>query len=249
MPVPRSPHTAVVFVQTADGRGARLRRMLPSRPGVSVVGEGSSTMDAVTLAGRLRPEALVMDVGLLDLAGHEVLRSVRAVSPHTRIFLHAQAPDAASDDAAGAGRWLADLADAVAEPMGTTALKARLVLPDAAASVPVARQFVTEVLRQWDLQMLVESVALIVSELVANAVRHVPGPCALEVSHRAGALRLAVADAGPGTPDLQVLGATHENGRGLHIVSAFSDAWGIDQLRDGGKLVWAELTPQEVAAQ
>jgi len=206
-------------------------------------------MDAVTLARRLQPDALVMDVGLLDLAGHEVLRSLRAVSPRTQIFLHAHASDAEHDDAAGAGRWLADLADLVTEPVRATALEARLVLPDAAASVPLARRFVTEMLLESDCETLVESVAVIVSELVANAVRHAPGPCAVEVSHRPGTLRVAVADAGPGMPDLQVLGPTHEDGRGLHIVSALSDAWGVDHLRDGGKLVWADLAPQEVAAR
>ena len=31
-------------------------------------------------------------------------------------------------------------------------------------------------------------------------------------------------------------------------VSAFSTAWGVDQLNDGGKLVWAELAPLEAVA-
>jgi anti-sigma regulatory factor (Ser/Thr protein kinase) len=249
--VTRSPlsDTTVVLVQTDDRRGARLREALTSRPGVAVVGEVSTTMGAVSLARRLQPDGLVMDAGLLDIAGHEVLRSVRAVSPDTRIFLHAHASETDVDDAAGSARWFADLVDAVVQPVREAALEARLVLPGAASSVPDARSFITEVLVEWDLEVLVDACALVVSELVANAVRHVPGPCALEISHHSGALRLAVADTGPGMPDLQVLVPTHENGRGLHIVSAFSDAWGIDQLPDGGKLVWAELTPKDVAAR
>jgi anti-sigma regulatory factor (Ser/Thr protein kinase) len=83
----------------------------------------------------------------------------------------------------------------------------------------------------------------VASELVANAVVHVHGPCALELTHFADVLRVAVADLGPGMPDLQVLGASSEGGRGLHIVSAFSTAWGVDHLDDGAKLVWAELNP------
>jgi hypothetical protein len=49
-------------------------------------------------------------------------------------------------------------------------------------------------------------------------------------------------------PDLQVLALTTERGRGLHVISAFSTAWGVDHLADGGKLVWAELAPVTIGA-
>jgi anti-sigma regulatory factor (Ser/Thr protein kinase) len=113
--------------------------------------------------------------------------------------------------------------------------------------VPLARGFVGDLLSQWDLSELIPAVELIASELVANAVQHVAGPCALELTAYDSVLQIAVADAGHGMPDLQVLGPMNESGRGLHIVTAFSTAWGVDHLDDGGKLVWAELAPAGVS--
>jgi anti-sigma regulatory factor (Ser/Thr protein kinase) len=239
-----APLIDVVLVQTADAQGARLRAALAHRPELAIIGEVGSTLDAVAAAGRLQPDVMLMDVGLHDVAGHGVLRSVRAVSPRTRIVLHAQAAD--TGDAPGTRRWATRLVDAVLDPVRPPALEARLVLPDETRSVSTARTFVTELLTEWDLDTLVDACSLVVSELVANAVLHVPGACALEVTHQADVLRVAVADSGPGMPDLKVLGPSEETGRGLHIVTAFSSAWGVDPLDDGGKLVWAELAPEPV---
>ena len=40
---------------------------------------------------------------------------------------------------------------------------------------------------------------------------------------------------------LRGLSRAGEHGRGMHIVSALSVAWGTEPLDDGGKVVWAEL--------
>jgi anti-sigma regulatory factor (Ser/Thr protein kinase) len=230
-----------VLVQTADASGALLREALGARPELEILAEVPTTREAVQAAEQQRPGVLVMDVGLDDVAGHGVLRAVRGVSPWTRVVLHARATDA--DDAPGTRRWLARLVELVVEPDRAPALNARLVLSDETSSVPLARGFVGDLLSQWDLPELIPAVELIASELVANAVQHVAGPCALELTAYDGALQIAVADAGHGMPDLQVLGPLNERGRGLHIVTAFSTAWGVDHLDDGGKLVWAELAP------
>lgn len=236
--------TGIVLVQTADAPGASLREALSVRPELEVVDEVPSTDGAVSAARRWQPGVLVMDVGLRDVAGRRVLRSIRDVSPDTRLVLHARAAGAV--DAPGARHWISRLVDLVVDPVRTPALEARLVLADDLRSVPVARSFLSDLLAQWGLEALVASSELLVSELVANAVQHVPGTCAVEVTHDPDVLRIAVADAGPGMPDLQVLAPTAEGGRGLHIVSAFSTAWGVDHMEEGGKLVWAELNPKAV---
>jgi anti-sigma regulatory factor (Ser/Thr protein kinase) len=230
----------IVLVQTADAYGAPLlRSALTARPQLEIVAEVTTTLQAVAAAGRFRPGVLVMDIGFQDLAGHGVLRSVRSVSPQTRIVVHAHAADV--DEAPGTQRWIARLVEVVADPVRSAPLVARLVLPEEPRNVPVARGFLSELLGQWDLQGLVASAALVASELVANATQHVRGPCALELTHRDDVLRVAVADRGPGMPDLRVLGALSERGRGLQIVSAYASAWGVDRLECGGKLVWADL--------
>jgi anti-sigma regulatory factor (Ser/Thr protein kinase)/CheY-like chemotaxis protein len=239
-----APSTSVLLVHAADAQSVTLRNALSARPELEVVDEVLTTREAIAAAERLQPRVLVMDVGLDDLVGQGVLRSVRRVAPDTRVVLHARTT--VVDDRTGIRLWIAQLVGVILDPVRPAALAARLEVPGEPLGVPMARSFVSEVLDQWDLDGLVPAAGLLVSELVANAVQHVPGPCALELTCRADVLRIAVSDSGPGMPDLRVMTPSSERGRGLHIVSAFATTWGVDQLPDGRKKVWAELDPAEV---
>jgi two-component sensor histidine kinase len=89
----------------------------------------------------------------------------------------------------------------------------------------------------------IDAVVLIVSELVANAVRHAaPGRAGLRVSWEfvADAIRVEVADEDPDTPSPRVPRVTEPGGRGLTIVDALSYEWGFDRLPQG-KRVWARI--------
>ena len=241
---PDAPATAVLLVRAADGQAVSVRRALSARPGLDVLDEVLTTHEAISSAERLQPQVLVMDVRLGDVAGQGVLRSIRRAAPDTRVVLHARSSDV--DDPPGTRRWVPQLVDVTLDPVRPAALAARLELPGEPLSVPMARSFVAELLGEWDLDGLVPASELLVSELVANAVQHVPGRCAVELICHADVLRVAVSDSGPGMPDPRVMSPSSERGRGLHIVSAFSADWGVDQLQDGRKQVWAELDPAEV---
>lgn len=109
------------------------------------------------------------------------------------------------------------------------------------SAVPVARHYVVEVLADLPAD-LTATAALLVSELAANAVLHGAGP--FEVSVVCGAdlrsVRVEVIDAGAGQPAVQEPDQKAEHGRGLQLVDALADAWGI--RRDSGtKTVWFEL--------
>jgi anti-sigma regulatory factor (Ser/Thr protein kinase) len=238
------PATDVLLVHTADTQGRALRSALSARPGLEVVAEVLTPREAVEVARRLQPEVLVMDVGLADLAGHGVLGSVRRAAPDIRVVLHARTSDVPG--ARPADGWIVRLVGMILDPTRPAALAAALELPAEPQGVTMARSFVSELLGQWDLDGLVPAAELLVSELAANAIQHVPGHCAVELSFRAHVLRIAVSDSGPGMPDPRVMEPSSERGRGLHIVSAFSTAWGVDQLADGRKLVWADLDAAEV---
>jgi CheY-like chemotaxis protein len=235
---PQQSTTRILLVQTADAHHIRLRDVLAGRPELTVVHEATTTRDAIESTARLHPDVVVMDVGLSDVAGHDVMRSLRSVSPATRVVLHARAADV---DAPGTDGWLAQMTDIVVDPARAPDLAWRLELPGSATSVPLARASVAGLLSEWGLPGSVDVAGLLVSELVANAVQHVHGSCALEVTHHAGVLRIGVTDRGPGMPDPRSLEPSAENGRGLHIISALSEAWGVDQLAGTGKHVWAEL--------
>ena len=82
---------------------------------------------------------------------------------------------------------------------------------------------------------------MIITELVTNAVRYGPGG-PVEVALDAGGhgIRGEVADPGPGIRRVQLMKqwATEEGGRGLFLVDALSDAWG---LSGDGSRVWFEV--------
>jgi anti-sigma regulatory factor (Ser/Thr protein kinase) len=118
---------------------------------------------------------------------------------------------------------------------------AHLPLPGAISAVAVARDMVTETLRGWGLHDhdWLDVVALIVTELVSNAVRHTDGPAVLDL-HTNGQLTLTVTDSSPVHPRRHEPG--DHGGRGLLIVDALCVRWG-SRDHPTGKQVWAELPP------
>lgn len=113
------------------------------------------------------------------------------------------------------------------------------------SAVPCARLHVRQVLWEWGIGNLGDSAELLVTELVANAVR------ASREMARAGAVRLwllsdsaqiliLVWDASPQPPALMDVPDEAEHGRGLMLVEAVSEQWGWYFREDGdGKFVWA----------
>jgi anti-sigma regulatory factor (Ser/Thr protein kinase) len=99
---------------------------------------------------------------------------------------------------------------------------------------------VREALRDSSAPMLLDDAALVVSELMTNAIRAGGRQATLNLEIDAGLLRVTVVDDAPGRPHVLAPGADDESGRGLHIVSALATGWGVTSL-DHGKEVWAEL--------
>jgi anti-sigma regulatory factor (Ser/Thr protein kinase) len=90
---------------------------------------------------------------------------------------------------------------------------------------------------------LSQSLILLVSEVVSNAVRHSCGPpdapIQLVASFGAETIRLVVTDAGNGfTPRPRDPGRTHD-GYGLYLLEKVATRWGVDSR--GGTRVWFEL--------
>jgi anti-sigma regulatory factor (Ser/Thr protein kinase) len=111
----------------------------------------------------------------------------------------------------------------------------------------LARLLATEQLRSWGLPL--EAPGHIVAELSANAVTHgrVPGrDFRLTLYVVADTLRIEVTDTrGERLPQLQRPASGAEAGRGLLLVDALADRWGVREDRFPRKTVWAELRCSE----
>lgn len=89
---------------------------------------------------------------------------------------------------------------------------------------------------------------LLVSELFANALRHSTsgqgGEVAVAVIRKPGCLQVKVTDAGPrgglSTPHLRPIDPDREDGRGLHLVHAYADRWGVI-CEAGRTTVWFDI--------
>jgi anti-sigma regulatory factor (Ser/Thr protein kinase) len=100
----------------------------------------------------------------------------------------------------------------------------------------------------WGLERAAEVAELLLSELVANAVRHAHGPAVRIVVDRPAADRVyvAVVDRAPlRLPEMRSPGPDAVSGRGLILVDELADSWGCDLMGPGkrpwGKRVWAEM--------
>ncbi|MFF0425548.1 ATP-binding protein [Streptomyces sp. NPDC004520] len=118
----------------------------------------------------------------------------------------------------------------------------------------LARLLVMERLTAWEVSLSVADRAeRIVAELAANAVRHgrVQGRdfrVALTCASSPGLLRIEVTDPRgerlPALPsDPEGLSYEAESGRGLLLVAALADRWGVEPYPPSGKTVWAEVGP------
>lgn len=110
--------------------------------------------------------------------------------------------------------------------------------PNTPASVGAARRFTAEVLDGVD-AAVTEVVVLMVSELATNSVRHAASEFTVSIDRRSDEIKINVTDQGTGRPSLRAPASTEPSGRGLRIVRAFADSWGITEASDDpGKTVW-----------
>lgn len=123
---------------------------------------------------------------------------------------------------------------------------AALSLPALNVSVAAARRTVTALCGPAGLVALHDTAALLTSEVVTNAVLHGDGTVMVRAHTGDGRLRVEVQDDGDGAPVLQDAARDSEGGRGLALVAALADDWGVEQV-PGGKFVWFELVALQSA--
>ncbi|WP_329311328.1 ATP-binding protein [Streptomyces sp. NBC_01262] len=112
-------------------------------------------------------------------------------------------------------------------------------------AVAEARQVLREALRGWGVPGLADTAELLTSELVTNALQHTDRGAVLTATlspeRRSRRLRVEVRDFVSRHPRLRAPGDQVTSGRGLLLVQALADAWGV-RPEGTGKVVWFELS-------
>ncbi|MFK8909579.1 SpoIIE family protein phosphatase [Streptomyces sp. YS-3] len=231
-------HVPPVLVRAADGRSELLE--LPTG---APIGVGGVPFETVRL--RVEPgDRLVMCTdGLVEVRGEDIgvgLATLCESAAH---------PAASMDDACDTiiralnvrGGRKDDVALLMARLNGIAREDvAEWQLDIDAREVARSRRLVVGRLRAWDLEEVAETVELLVSEVVTNAVRHAHSHRVRLRMVRAETLRCEVVDDDHTLPMLLHAGALDEAGRGLRVVSRLAREWGTSRTGEG-KTVWFEV--------
>jgi anti-sigma regulatory factor (Ser/Thr protein kinase) len=141
------------------------------------------------------------------------------------------------------GSWRSSPEPAPARPVTLPRVATRTLGPGT-GSVRTARDFTLATLQRWGTAERSQDIAVVVSELLTNALRHAvpasgePRPIRFGLLQPGSCVLCAVADPSRAAPVLQTRGSFAETGRGLQIICALSDQWGFAPS-DPGKVVWA----------
>ncbi|CCK32286.1 regulatory protein [Streptomyces davaonensis JCM 4913] len=115
------------------------------------------------------------------------------------------------------------------------------------------RRIVSAQLRYWHLDPLIDRAALGVTELLTNVHQHAQPDktCTVEIELLLDRLTVSVRDHDPRLPvveDIEDVAPLATGGRGLAMVAAVSESWGVRPDGESGKVVWFSL-PTPTAAR
>ncbi len=255
--MPAGPHVLLVEDSAATARATA--KMLAGGGVAADVAVVADVDDALRHLGHDDVDLLVLDLNLPGRQGLDLLTDVRA-SPRWQklpvvVFSGVADPEVVQRSyELGANcfvrkpQTVVELAPAIraieqfwsrhqqpaAEPLF------QLPLAATADSVREARATVRRLLVTWRMEGLADTAELCTSELATNAVIHAQSPVLLAVTPVSQGVRVAVEDESPGSLQAGSLDGEGESGRGLALVDALSQCWGVDE-HPNGKTVWFEL--------
>jgi len=234
-----------------------LRLALSAESEFEVVGEARDGHEAAAVAGRARPDLVLLDCSMPGADAFDGLPELREACPDGRVILLSGYATTDLEVAAGlagalgflvkdtppsrlAGELatLAGLVDAVE----SVVCQASTSLAGDPRSAGEARRFVATTLEEWQLGPLLETVTLLTSELVTNAIVHAGSEVDVVVRLTGEAARVEVTDRSDALPALRTAAEEEGSGRGLALVEALARRWGTRHLVSGGKTVWFEIT-------
>jgi DNA-binding NarL/FixJ family response regulator len=245
----------VVLADDDDDMRLLMRSALHRDGRFEVVAEAGDGDAAVEATRRLTPDLVLLDLAMPGRGGLEALPLLHEASPTTRVVVVSGFPGdrlEAVTRAGGAVGYVekglspkqtvldvlavAGVLDAI-----SGALSAHARFDQDLASGRAARRFMSETLDQWAVGDLLDSVNLLVTELVTNAIVHAESDAEVAVVLTPTALRVEVADRGGGMAERKDADTFDTSGRGMALVDTLATSWGVLPRDDGGKVIWFEL--------
>lgn len=219
---------------------------------VAEAADGRAALDAAVLH---RPDLAVLDLAMPVLGGLDVIEEINAASPQTRVVVVSgfPGPDLESlvvaRGAAGYVRKRPSIKAVIEDIVlaaGTLEIADRVLaetrrFPHDPRSAREARRFVDDILERWDCRPAVDTLELILSEVVSNAIVHAHSEPEVVVRLLDGFLRVEVADDSDLLPEAAAEDDMAIGGRGLRILDSEATSWGIIRRPGGGKAVWFEV--------
>lgn len=231
-----------------------VRLALEPHPSFSVVGEAGDGRAATESAAVLAPDLVLLDCSAPD--AFEALARLRAEAPSARVVLvsgHDPADLGLASRAAGALGFLGKATPArrlghelealvgLVEAVQAVLEEVSTRLARDPTSARAARRFVRDALSGDHSDDLQDTIILLVSELVTNAVVHAGSEVEVLVRLMPGTVRVEVSDTAEAVPVPRTASEEDSSGRGLALVESLARRWGVDPAPGGGKAVWFEV--------
>lgn len=249
-----APYRVLVVDDNPDYR-TLVRHALAGADDFVVVGEARDAATGLLAAAELHPDVVVLDIVMPGMDGLTAITPMRAVAPSAALVAVSAYPEhevwnrsplaasigylSKSTPARRMAEELRALATVLSGGDQVVASARRRFGPDL-RSAGEARLFIDETFEQWDCGQLTDTVKLLVSELVTNAVIHAHSEVELAVHLRPEKVRVEVIDAADAVIQRRDAAQEAQSGRGMALIEALSTAWGIDTLLSG-KSVWFEV--------
>ena len=229
---------------------------------IEVVGEEASIAAGVRAAGELQPDLVLLDAVLDGSDGLLAVRPLQKAAPAAAVVAVASYAEhelwGATPHLDGVAylskgtpptRLCDELVRVLERARAVSDVEAseRMRFPAELQSARAARQFVGTVLEDWGCADLEDSIQLLVSELVTNAVIHAHSDVEVALHLRSDRVRVEVVDAAAEYVHRRDAGDEEQSGRGMAMTEALASAWGIDTLV-AGKSVWFEIERTGVEA-
>ena len=235
-----------------------VRLALAPETGFDVVAEAGDGDAAIAEAKAAQPDLVLLDCTMPGADAFDALPALREAAPEARIVLvsgHDPADLRTATRSTGAVGYLTKetparrLAAELNALVGLVGAVEQILSEanqrfDQDTQTPrAARRFVSQALTGWDDDEgdLTDTVTLLVSELVTNAVVHAGSDVEVTVRLTSAAARIEVTDTSAQSISPRDAADDEDSGRGLALVGSLAERWGVRSAPGGGKTIWFEI--------